>query len=643
MLEYARFSVGERIDLAHELERLTRFDYRRVEQVADPGDFALRGGILDIFPVTFEAPLRLELAGSRIASIRSFNPATTETLDRHSIVVILPRQLAPRRAVTRVMTGDDDAGDGPQMPFEGTLDLEEGDLVVHVDHGIGRFLGTTTLTRHHGEGEALTLEYADGDRLYVPMDQVHLVQKYVGFGGSRSPGLHKLGGAAWQRAKARAYVGAWTYAKELLELQAKRTTLPGFSYGPDHEWQRAFEAAFPYRETVDQLRAIEETKADMERARPMDRLLLGDVGYGKTEVALRAAFKAAAGQKQVAVLVPTTILAYQHYRTFKARMRDFPITVEMLSRFQSESDQRHIVEAIKEGGCDIVIGTHRLLSSDIRFKDLGLLVIDEEQRFGVRDKERLKHWRSQLDVLVLSATPIPRTLYLALMGARDLSLITTPPENRHPVETVVAEDDDDSLRRWITHELRRGGQVFVVHNRVADLGRLAQRVRHLVPSARLGVGHGQLPEDELERTMIDFIEGRLDVLVTTTIIESGIDIPNANTLIVNRADRFGLADLYQLRGRVGRFTRKAHAYLMVPAGSGLSDDARERLRAIVQHSALGSGFNIAMEDLKLRGAGNLLGVEQHGHIVAVGFDLYCRLLREATSRLKRDAAEVGVA
>ncbi|MBI4323310.1 MAG: DEAD/DEAH box helicase, partial [Candidatus Omnitrophica bacterium] len=495
------------------------------------------------------------------------------------------------------------------------------------------FVGRAKLTTSQGETEALILEYADGDRLYVPMDQLHLVQKYLGF-GSRTPGLHKLGGGAWERQKMSAYAGAWTYAKELLVIQARRTILPGHAFAKDHEWQQAFEGAFAYRETSDQLSAVEQIKRDMERRQPMDRLLLGDVGYGKTEVALRAAFKAVMDHKQAAVLVPTTVLAYQHCRTFRARMRDFPIQVEMLSRFQSEREQRHIVEALKAGGCDVVIGTHRLLSGDVRFKDLGLLIIDEEQRFGVREKEQLKHWRTQLDVLVLSATPIPRTLYLALMGAREMSLIVTPPEHRHPVETVVAEEDEASLRRWILKELKRRGQVYLVHPRVHDIHQVAMRVRHLVPEARIGVGHGQLPEEELERTVIDFIEGRLDVLVTTTIIESGIDIPNANTLIVNRADQFGLADLYQLRGRVGRFTRKAYAYLLVPKGSVLTQEARERLRAIIQHTALGSGFKIAMEDLKLRGAGNLLGVEQHGHITAVGFDLYCRLLREAVGHLK---------
>ncbi len=628
MVEYCRLYVGQRIELSALLEQLMRFEYRRVPQVADPGDVALRGGIVDIFPATFECPLRLELDGSRIVSIRGFNPATFETLDRHSLVVILPRQIRSRLSAAR---GREELR--ADLPFEGTLDLEAGDLVVHLDHGIGRFVGRTILQGPAGATEALALEYADGDRLYVPVDHVHLLQKYVGF-GARSPALHKLGGAAWERTKTQAYVGAWTYAKELLQLHAKRMALPGMAFSADHEWQTAFERAFPYRETPDQLTAITEVKRDMEAPRPMDRLLLGDVGYGKTEVALRAAFKAVMDHKQVVVLVPTTILAYQHYRTFTARMQRFPIQVEMLSRFQSDAEQRAILESLRNGSCDIVIGTHRLLSPDVQVRELGLLVIDEEQRFGVKDKEALKRWRTQVDVLVLSATPIPRTLYLSLMGSKDMSLIQTPPENRHPVDTVVTEDDDDSLRRWIRQELRRKGQVYVVHNRIADIHRVAARIRALVPEATLGVGHGQMPEDELEQTIIAFIEGRVDVLVTTTIIESGMDIPNANTLIIHRADQFGLADLYQLRGRGGRFTRKAYAYLVVPHGAALTEDARERLRAIMQHAELGAGFQIAMEDLKLRGAGNVLGVEQHGHITAVGFDLYCRLLREAVRHLR---------
>ncbi len=638
MLDCCRLYVGERLEVTQTLEQLLRFGYRRTGQVADPGDVALRGGVLDIFPATFECPLRVELHGSRVLSIRSFNPATTDTLDRHSMVVILPCEVASRIAPTAALPASD-------IPFEGTLDLAVGDLVVHVDHGIGRFAGRTTLpARHasseaggplrHGQTDALILEYADGDRLYVPLEQLHLVQKYVGFGG-RAPQLHKLGGQAWERAKDRAYISAWTYAKDLLEVQAKRLALPGYAFPPDHEWQQAFERAFPYRETPDQLAAIADVKRDMEQPVPMDRLLLGDVGYGKTEVALRAACKAVTAQKQVAVLVPTTVLAYQHHRTFSARMKSLPVTVETLSRFQSEAEQRRVIAALQTGQCDIVIGTHRLLSDDLAFRDLRLLIVDEEQRFGVKEKEQLKRWRSQLDVLTLSATPIPRTLYLSLMGSRHLSLITTPPEHRHPVETVVAEDDDDSLGRWIRQELARAGQVYVVHNRVRSIQRVAARVRALVPEARIGIGHGQMAEEALARTVADFMEGRLDVLVTTTIIESGVDIPNANTMIIADAHQFGLAELYQLRGRVGRFTRKAYAYLVVPRGTVLTEESRARLQAIAKHTALGSGFTIAMEDLKLRGAGNILGPEQHGHITAVGFDYYCRLLREAVRQCRQ--------
>jgi transcription-repair coupling factor (superfamily II helicase) len=578
--------------------------------------------------------------------MRSFNPQTLETLDRHTMAVILPR-----RVHTKISA---------EVPFEAFIDVKEGDYLVHLDHGIGRYLGRTTIdpsTRAKalskgpslgvvpsersesrddgaaGPQDALIVEYADGDRLYVPIDQLHLVQKYVAFGG-RTPSLHTLGGTAWQRAKTKAYLSAWTYAKTLLEVEAKRRALPGFAFPNDHEWQRQFERAFAHRETPDQLTATRDIKRDLEQPQPMDRLLLGDVGYGKTEVAIRAAFKAVMANKQVAVLVPTTILAYQHYRTFTARMEPFPVQVRMLSRFQSEAQQRQILEALASGECNIVIGTHRLLSGDVRFKELGLLIVDEEQRFGVKVQELLKQWRTHLDVLTLSATPIPRTLYLSMVGARDMSLIMTPPENRHPVETEVIEEDEGLLQHWIRRELVRDGQVFVVHDRVQTIHRVAKEIQALAPEARVGVAHGQLHEQELEQVMIEFMEGRLDVLVATTIIESGIDIPNANTLIVTRADRFGLADLYQLRGRVGRFTRKAYAYFVVPKRATLTAEARKRLKAMADHTALGSGFKIAMEDLKIRGAGNLLGVEQSGHISAVGFDLYCRLLREVVAHLK---------
>ncbi len=625
MFEYCRLYVGQRLSLERLMQQLLQFEYRRVDQVADPGQLAVHGGVLDLFPATFESPLRVELEGARIASIRSFNPKTLETLDRHTMVVVLPRRVHTKLSV--------------EIPFEAFVDLQEGDTVVHLEHGIGRYLERTIMAGSRGPQDAIVLEYAGGDRLYVPIDQLHLVQKYAAFGG-RTPALHTLGGSAWERAKTNAYVGAWTYAKGLLDLQAKRLALPGYGFAKDHAWQRQFESAFPYRETPDQLTATVEVKRDMEQPRPMDRILLGDVGFGKTEVALRAAFKAVMSHKQAAVLVPTTILAYQHHRTFTNRMQGFPIQVDMLTRFQSEAQQRRTLQALAQGSSDIVIGTHRLLSGDVRFKELGLLMVDEEQRFGVQDKERLKQWRTQIDVLTLSATPIPRTLYLSLVGARECSLITTPPENRHPVDTQVIEEDDGSIRRWIAKELDRNGQVYVVHNRVRSIFQVAQRLSRLIPEARIGVAHGQMAEVELEQVMVAFMEGRIDVLVTTTIIESGIDIPNANTLIVRDADAFGLADLYQLRGRVGRFDRKAYAYLVLSKDTVPTAEARARLQAMTEHTALGSGFKIAMEDLKLRGAGNLLGMEQSGHVSAVGFDFYCRLLREAVRRI-RDGESPG--
>jgi len=623
MFDYCRLYVGQHQSPTPLIQQLLQLGYERVGEALDPGQCALRGGVLDVFPATFESPLRVEFDGARVASIRSFNPRTMETLERHTIVIVLPRRIRTKASA--------------ELPFEAFVDVREGDYIVHLDHGIGRYLGRTTMAGPDGPQDALEVEYADGDRLYVPVDQLHLVQKYVAFGG-RQPALHKLGGVAWQRAKTKAYVGAWMYAKSLLELEAKRSALPGHAFGPDHEWQAKFEAAFPYRETPDQLKATAELKRDMEQARPMDRLLLGDVGYGKTEVAIRAAFKAVMGQKQVVVLVPTTVLAYQHARTFTKRMDGFPVQVATLSRFQSEAQQREVIKALALGQCDIVIGTHRLLSGDVRFRDLGLLIVDEEQRFGVKDKERLKQWKTQVDVLTLSATPIPRTLYLALAGARDMSLITTPPENRHPVQTHIVDEEDAALREWILKELKRHGQVYVVHNRVHNIYRVADRLAEAVPEARIGVAHGQMAEGELEGVVVAFMDGRLDVLVTTTIIESGIDIPNANTLIVHHAERFGLADLYQLRGRVGRFDRRAYAYLVVSKRATMTAQSRQRLEAMVEHTALGSGFQIAMEDLKLRGAGNVLGVEQSGHVSAVGFDLYCRLLREAVGRIREDGA-----
>jgi transcription-repair coupling factor (superfamily II helicase) len=531
-------------------------------------------------------------------------------------------------------------------------ELEEGDYVVHLQHGIGRYLGLQVLpiglgtkpteiaeTQSTAGQECLVIEYAPNDpsqpppKLYVPVTEAHLVSKYVGTGKARPP-LNTLGGTRWAKAKAQAERAVRDVASELLSIQAARDSQPGHSFATDTPWQREFEGSFIYEETPDQLKAIGETKGDMERAKPMDRLICGDVGFGKTEVGIRAAFKAVMDGKQVAVLVPTTVLAQQHYNTFRERMADYPVRVELLSRFRTRRAQQQVVKELAAGSVDIVIGTHRLLQGDIAFKDLGLVVIDEEQRFGVMHKEKFKMLRKLVDVLTLSATPIPRTLYLALTGARDMSTIQTPPHDRLPVETIVIQYDERVIRDAMRREINRGGQVFFLHNRVMTIDTVAQKLRSLIPDARIVVGHGQMHSDDLEEVMTKFVNGEADVLLSTTIIESGLDIPNANTIIIDRADRFGLSDLYQLRGRVGRYKHQAYAYLLLPRHGGLVADVRKRLSAIKQYSTLGSGFKIAMRDLEIRGAGNLLGAEQSGHITAVGFELYCQLLKQSVASQK---------
>jgi transcription-repair coupling factor (superfamily II helicase) len=504
-----------------------------------------------------------------------------------------------------------------------------GDLVVHADYGIGRFQGMD----RDDDGEHLAIEYRDGALLHVPIDQAHLVGKYTGLGG-KAPDLTKLGGSAWKNTRKNAEQAILDYAARLLRVQAERRAQPGHAHPPDARWMWEFENSFHFTETPDQLRAIDETKHDMETERPMDRLICGDVGFGKTEVAIRAAFKAITGGKQAAVLVPTTVLAEQHWRTFRERMSEYPVRIDLLSRFRSPAEIRNTLAGLADGSVDVVIGTHRLVSPDVGFRDLGLIVIDEEQRFGVQHKERFKELFRQIDVLTLSATPIPRTLYLALMGARDMSTIETPPPNRTPVHTVVAAYDERIIREAIQRELRRGGQVFFLHNRVRSIDAVRRRLAELVPEARIVTGHGQMDKDELEQVMHAFVAGDADVLLATTIIETGIDIPNANTILIDRADRFGLADLYQLRGRVGRAGEQAYAILLLPRDMMTGGDARKRLAAIRQHTALGSGFKIAMRDLEIRGAGNLLGTKQSGQIAAIGFELYCQLLRQSIARLQ---------
>jgi transcription-repair coupling factor (superfamily II helicase) len=529
-------------------------------------------------------------------------------------------------------------------------DLEEGDLVVHLQYGIGKFLGLKNLPTSSGdqsETECLVIEYAPanpGDeppKLYVPVSEAHLVGKYVGAGKAHPP-LNTLGGSRWRKAKEQTERAVRDVAAELLRIQAARETQSGHAFKTDTHWQHEFENAFIYEETPDQITAIADTKLDMEKPRPMDRLICGDVGFGKTEVAIRAAFKAVMDGKQVAVLVPTTVLAQQHYNNFRERMADYPIRLELLSRFRTKREQQHAVKDLASGGVDIVIGTHRILQDDIAFKDLGLVVIDEEQRFGVLHKEKFKRLRTLVDVLTLSATPIPRTLYQALTGARDMSTIQTPPHDRLPVQTIVMQYDERIIRDAIQRELNRGGQVFFLHNRVMTIDLMRGKLQTLLPNARIVVGHGQMDADDLEEVMTKFVNGEADVLLSTTIIESGLDIPNANTIIIDRADRFGLSDLYQLRGRVGRYKHQAYAYLLLPRHATLLADVRKRISAIRQYSTLGSGFKIAMRDLEIRGAGNLLGAEQSGHITAVGFELYCQLLKQSVSSLKGEKTKPRV-
>jgi transcription-repair coupling factor (superfamily II helicase) len=512
-------------------------------------------------------------------------------------------------------------------------ELAPGDYVVHVTHGIGRFVGVATLTAGGVTGDYLHLQYANDDALYVPVEQLDVVQRYAG-GGEGPPRLSKLGGAEWGRVKDRVRASVRDMAEQLIKLYAARESRPGFAFGPDTPWQRDFEDAFPYEETPDQLKATEEIKRDMERPRPMDRLLLGDVGYGKTEVALRAVFKAIMAGKQAAILVPTTLLAEQHYATARTRMAGFPINVGVMSRFQSPAEQRQTLAALADGQLDLVVGTHRLLSQDVAFKNLGLLVVDEEHRFGVAHKERIKALNETVDVLTLSATPIPRTLNMAMIGVRDWSVLETPPDQRFPVETVVAEYDESLIREAIRRELERQGQVYYVQNRIRAMDMTLARLRRMVPDARIAVAHGQMDEARLEDVMARFLAGEYDVLLATSIIESGLDIPNVNTMVVEDADRLGLAQLYQLRGRVGRSFRLAYAYFTVRRDAAITIEAERRLEAIRDFTELGAGYQIALRDLEIRGAGNLLGAEQHGFVAMVGFELYTQLLAEAVAELK---------
>ncbi len=751
--ETIKLAKQQRIKREEVIDKLTAFGYRRQEIVGERGEFSVRGGILDIYPVNLEFPVRMELVGDEVESLRSFDPVSQKSIRPLTETVIFPGReaavsslfdLLPKEVLLfidepletlrladqvvdeadfikpeaipqatelsaflkpgqesffstapgfkgdllaaaeylkekrevflvskhsarlselsqykliegelssgfeagalamlsdRELFGEDPQPEShkPVIPEgvdeEHLAQFSEGDLVVHEDYGIGRYRGLQKLKEEGVESEYILIEYAGGDKLYVPLTLMGLVEKYSA-GGDFKPKLSRLGSQAWLKTKGRVKKSIKDMTAELLEIYAARQKYLGFAFLPDDLWQKDLEGSFPYKETPDQSKAITAVKRDMESTRPMDRLVCGDVGYGKTEVAIRASAKAVSAGKQAAVLVPTTILAEQHYYNFKKRFASFPFKVEMLSRFRSKEDQKKIVEALKTGGVDVVIGTHRLLSKDMQFKDLGLLIIDEEQRFGVAHKEKIKKLRKTVDVLTLTATPIPRTLYLSLSGVRDLSIINTPPVDRSPVRTYVLNWNESVVREAILKELDRGGQVFYVFNIVEKIDGMANKLSKLVPEAKIIVGHGQMSERKLEQTMLDFSSRKYDVLLCSTIIESGLDLPNVNTILIDHADRLGLSQLYQLRGRVGRSNVRAYSYLFYHEEARLTETAVKRLKALQEFTALGSGYRLAMRDLEIRGAGNLLGAQQSGHLLAVGFDLYCELLEEAARELK---------
>lgn len=633
ILDSLKLYKGADADPAKMTRTLVRLGYDGVDRVQEAGDFSLKGDVLTLYPATFEYPVRVDLSFGKVNSIKSVDPLFFKTIEEHRAMIVLPSDILRKHKVKKPL-----ALEGVEQPIESFVDIEPGDLIVHIDHGIGKYLGMRKLKRSGEKKDFFVLEYKGGDKLYLESTQLDKIQRYISF-HRRAPKLNRLRGTAWSGAKERAAKGAREVARDLLRLQAQRQNARGFAFQPDTDWQRELEDEFPYKETPDQLKAASEVKKDMERPRPMDRLLCGDVGYGKTEVALRAAFKAVMNGKQVAFLVPTTILAEQHAETFGKRLSRFPVNVRMLNRFRTPSEQKQILQGLEKGSVDIVVGTHRLLSGDVKFNDLGLLIVDEEQRFGVKHKEKIKRMRVDVDILTLTATPIPRTLYLALAGGKDISIIETPPLERVPVVTEVMEREYRFIAEAMKRELSRGGQVYFVHNRVRTIDSTADRIKELLPEARVEVAHGQMNAAELERTMLEFIKGKIDILVCTSIIESGIDIPNVNTMFIDNAHQFGLADLYQLRGRIGRFDRKAFAFVLVGSFRTLTEPVKKRLNALKKFQSLGSGFKIAMRDLEMRGAGNILGVEQSGFIDQVGFDLYCRLLKAEINALSSHGAD----
>jgi transcription-repair coupling factor (superfamily II helicase) len=591
-------------------------------KVEIPIGYLHRGFVWNLAERTEDSGLRTEDAEPEPTQSSVLSPQSLALLGHHELF----HRYELRRKVKKVIAS---------RPVDSFVDLNPGDYVVHVAHGIAKFTGTQQIVKDGKSEEYLTLRFADNAALHVPAARINLIQKYIG-GFQGHPQLSRLGSGAWEKQKERVSEAVMDMAAELINIQASRNAEQGLAYPPDTEWQKEFEAEFPYEPTTDQLTSSEEIKQDMQKRRPMDRLLCGDVGYGKTELAMRAAFKAIEFGKQVAVLVPTTVLAEQHYRSFRERMVNYPFNIESISRFKSTREQKETVKRLAKGEIDVLIGTHRLISKDVKFNDLGLVVIDEEQRFGVTHKERLKQMRATVDVLTMSATPIPRTLHLSMLGLRDISSLTTAPQDRRSVVTEVIPYDKERIRQAIVRELMREGQVYFVHNRVYNIAEVADEIHKLVPDARILIGHGQMADGEMEEAMLKFIRHEADILVCTTIIESGLDIPNSNTIIINNADRFGLSELHQLRGRVGRWKHRAYCYLLLPADRPVTPVAAKRLKAIEEYSHLGAGFKIAMRDLEIRGAGNILGPEQSGHIATVGYEMYCQLLEEATRQLKNE-------
>jgi transcription-repair coupling factor (superfamily II helicase) len=601
-------------------QALSNLNYSGGQGVDEPGDFAQKGDTLEVFPVNFSQPVRVKWDFDQISEIYSFDENFTKILEYDLLIIV------PYAKKTRHYLSED-------YPLEGSLRIKTGDYVVHTHYGIGKFLGTKKIKADGKEEYFFQIEYADSDRIYVSKENAHLIQKYLNL-GIKHPDLTKLGTKQWKKVIAKVQKGVHQYALTILKVEAERRLIGGIRYPKDSKWQKKFERQFPYQLTPDQKKAAKTVKNQMQSFQCMDRLLCGGVGYGKTEIAMRAAFRAAASGRQVAFLVPTTILAYQHYINLQRRMKDFPLCVEMLSRFRAKSEQRNIVKRIKEGKVDIVVGTHRLLSDDINFKELGLLIIDEEQRFGVKDKVKIKSRRAGIDVLALTATPIPRTLYMSMVGIKDISLIQTPPRERLAIKTKVYPFSIKIIKKYIKREVARAGQLFFIHNRIKDIAAIARKIKNELPDLKVGLAHGRLPASEIEEVMLKFVNGEIDILFSTAIVESGIDIPNANTIIINNANNFGLADLHQLRGRVGRRKLQAYALCLRPPLDKIKSESRKKLEFIEQFSHLGAGFELARRDLELRGAGNILGKQQHGFIWMVGFDFYCRLLKKEVDYLK---------